>query len=206
MKSNYANQWFGKVSMQGFVQMIESENRYYGFDYFKKNKRESVGNLMFSIATDLKIKDLRTFVGKEVPGMSKYYSNIIVAGEGTNLTNIPNESSVPIEEVTKEREVAKDKVTEAEKNNPVQKKNGAKKGESAVYIYHTHSWESFFPLLPGATDPSSPDVNVSLLGKRMKEQLEGQGIPVVHDKTNMGNLLASKNGNGRNHIKRLMNM
>ena len=26
----------------------------------------------------------------------------------------------------------------------------------------------------------------------MKEQLEGQGIPVVHDKTNMGNLLASK--------------
>ena len=25
MKSNYANQWFGKVSMQGFVQMIESE-------------------------------------------------------------------------------------------------------------------------------------------------------------------------------------
>lgn len=192
MKSNYANQWFGKVSMQGFVQMIESENRYYGFDYFKKNKRESVGNLMFSIATDLKIKDLRTFVGKEVPGMSKYYSNIIVAGEGTNLTNIPNESSVPIEEVTKEREIAKDKVTEAEKNNPVQKKNGAKKGESAVYIYHTHSWESFFPLLPGATDPSSPDVNVSLLGKRMKEQLEGQGIPVVHDKTNMGDLLASK--------------
>ncbi len=47
--------------------------------------------------------------------MSKYYSNIIVAGEGTNLTNIPNESSVPIEEVTKEREIAKDKVTEAER-------------------------------------------------------------------------------------------
>ena len=92
MKSNYANQWFGKVSMQGFVQMIESENRYYGFDYFKKNKRESVGNLMFSIATDLKIKDLEHSSVK-VPGMSKYYSNIIVAGEGTNLTNIPNESS-----------------------------------------------------------------------------------------------------------------
>lgn len=192
MKSNYANQWFGKVSMQGFVQMIESENRYYGFDYFKQNKRESVGNLMFSIATDLKIKDLRTFVGKEVPGMSKYYSNIIVAGEGTNFTNIPNEASVPIEEVTKERDVAKDKVTEAVKNNPVQKKNGTKKGESAVYIYHTHSWESFLPLLPGATDPSSPDVNVSLLGDRLKEQLEGQGIPVIHNKTNMGELLASK--------------
>ncbi|MEN1935833.1 stage II sporulation protein P [Paenibacillus sp. 102] len=192
MKSYYANQWFGKVSMQGFVQMLESENHYFAFDYFKVNKRESVGNLLFSIATDLKIQDLRTFVGKEVPGMSKYYSNIIVAGEGTDYTNIPNESSVPIEEVTKEREVAKDKVTEADKKNPVQKNKSNAKGESAVYIYHTHSWESFYPLLPGAENPSSPDVNVSLLGERLKEQLEGQGIPVLHDKTNMGDLLANK--------------
>lgn len=121
MKSYYASQWFGKISMQGFIQMFESENRYFASDYFKTNKRESVGNLLFSITTDLKIHDLRTFVGKEVPGMSKYYSNIIVAGEGTDYTNIPNESSVPIEEVTKEREVAKDKVTEADKKNPVQK-------------------------------------------------------------------------------------
>ncbi|WP_410982305.1 stage II sporulation protein P [Bacillus cereus] len=193
MKSYYANQWFGKVSMQGFVQMFESENRYFASEYFKTNKRESVGNVLFSIATDLKIQDLRTFVGKEVPGMSKYYSHIIVAGEGTNYTNIPNESSVPIEEVTKEREIAKDKITEADKKNPVQKHKSDTKGEKAVYIYHTHSWESFYPLLPGAKNPSSPDVNVSLLGERLKEQLEGQGIPVLHDKTNMGDLLANKN-------------
>ena len=192
MKSYYASQWVGKVSIQGFVQMLESENHYFAFDYFKVNKRESVGNLLFSIVTDLKIQDLRTFVGKEVPGMSKYYSNIIVAGEGTDYTNIPNESSVPIEEVTKEREVAKDKITEADKKNPVQKNKSDVKGEKAVYIYHTHSWESFYPLLPGAKNPSSPDVNVSLLGERLKEQLEGQGIPVLHNKTNMGDLLATK--------------
>ena len=58
-------------------------------------------------------------------------------------------------------------------------------------FYHTHSWGTSFHYYQGY-GPSSPDVNVSLLGKRMKEQLEGQGIPVVHDKTNMGNLLASK--------------
>ncbi|WP_459501149.1 stage II sporulation protein P [Bacillus sp. C1] len=192
MKSYYASQWFGNVSMQGFVQMFESENRYFASDYFKTNKRESIGSVLFSIATDLKIQDLRTFVGKEVPGMSKYYSNIIVAGEGTDYTNIPNESSVPIEEITKEREIAKEKVTEADKKNPVQKNRSNVKGENAVYIYHTHSWESFYPLLPGAENPSSPDVNVSLLGERLKEQLEGQGIPALHDKTNMGDLLANK--------------
>jgi stage II sporulation protein P len=45
MKSNYANQWFGKVSMQGFVQMIESENRYYGLSrgIFPKYKKDGDG-------------------------------------------------------------------------------------------------------------------------------------------------------------------
>ncbi|MDM5154612.1 stage II sporulation protein P [Bacillus sp. DX1.1] len=192
MKSYYANQWFGKVSIQGFMQMIETENRYFAADFFETNKRESVGRLLFSLATDLRLQDLRTFVGKEVPGMSNYYSDILVAGEGTDYTNVPNESSVPLEEVTKEREVAKNKVAEADKKNPVQKNKNGIEGESAVFIYHTHSWESFYPLLPGATDPSSPDVNVSLLGERLKEQLEGEGIPVFHDKTNMGDLLANK--------------
>ena len=135
MKSNYANQWFGKVSMQGFVQMIESENRYYGFDYFKQNKRESVGNVMFSIATDLKIKDLRTFVGK-VPGMSKYYSNIIVAGEGTNFTNIPNESSVPIEEVTKREKLQKIKLQKRKRIIQCRKRT-ERKGKCSVYLPYT---------------------------------------------------------------------
>ena len=73
-----------------------------------------------------------------------------------------------------------------------------------IFIIHIAGNPSFHYY--EATDPSSPDVNVSLLGKRMKEQLEGQGIPVVHDKTNMGDLLASKSGYGISHIKRLMNM
>lgn len=195
MKSYYVNQWFGKISSQGFMQMIEMENHYFSFEYFQTKKRESVGALLFSLTTDMRLQDIRTFIGKEIPGMANYYSDILVAGEGTDYTNIPNESSVPIEEITKEREVAKEKIQEAEKNNPVQKKGNDIEGKDAVFIYHTHSWESFLPLLPGAKIPdeaSSPDVNVSLLGTRLKQQLEGQGIPALHDKTNMGDLLAQK--------------
>lgn len=192
MKSYYVNQWFGKVSVNGFMQILESGNRYFSSDFFQKEQRISAGKLLFSAATDVQLGDIRTLMGKEIPGMGEYYSEILVAGEGTDFTNIPNESSVPIDEVTKKREVAEDKVKEAEKNHPVREKEKKVKGKSAVFIYHSHSWESFFPLLPGAKSPSSPDVNVSLLGERFKEQLEVEGIPALHDKTNMGDLLAAQ--------------
>ncbi|KEK20001.1 stage II sporulation protein P [Bacillus manliponensis] len=193
MKSYYVNQWFGKVSIHGFMQVLESGNRYFSSDFFQKERRISPGKLLFSAATDIQLEDIRTLVGKEVPGMSSYYSEILVAGEGTDFTNIPNESSVPIDEVTKKREVAEEKVKEAEKNHPVKEKGKNVQGKNAVFIYHSHSWESFFPLLPGAKSASSPDVNISLLGERFKEQLEAEGIPTLHDKTNMGDLLAEKN-------------
>ena len=195
MKSYYVNQWFGKISSQGFMQMMEMENRYFSSEYVQKKKQEPAGALLFSLMTDIRLQDIRTFIGKEIPGMANYYSDILVAGEGTDYTNIPNESSIPIEEITKDREVNKEKIQEAEKNNPVQKKENSIKGKSGVFIYHTHSWESFLSLLPEAKNPdeaSSPDVNVSLLGDRLKQQLEGLGIPALHDKTNMGDLLAQK--------------
>ncbi|ENQ3080949.1 stage II sporulation protein P [Bacillus multifaciens] len=195
MKSYYVNQWFGKVSSQGFMQMMERENRYFSSAYAHTKKKEPAGALLFSLMTDIRLQDIRTFIGKEIPGMANYYSDILVAGEGTDYTNIPDESSIPVEEITKEREVNKEKIQEAEKNNPVQRKENSIKGKNAVFIYHTHSWESFLPLLPKAKIPdeaSSPDVNVSLLGVRLKQQLEGQGIRALHDKTNMGDLLAQK--------------
>lgn len=192
MKSYYVNQWFGKVSVHGFMQVLESGNRYFASDFFEKERRISPGQLLFSAATDIQLEDIRTLVGKEVPGMADYYSEILVAGEGTDFTNIPNESSLPIDEATKKREVAEDKVKEAEENHPVREKEKGAQGKSAVFVYHSHSWESFYPLLPGATNPSSPDVNITLLGERFKEQLKAEGIPAVHDKTNIGDLLAAK--------------
>ena len=36
-------------------------------------------------------------------GFGKYDTEIVIAGEGTNYSNLPIESSVPLEEVVKER-------------------------------------------------------------------------------------------------------
>lgn len=40
---------------------------------------------------------------KSLPGFGKYDTEIVIAGEGTNYSNLPIESSVPLEEVVKER-------------------------------------------------------------------------------------------------------
>ena len=54
------------------------------------------------MATNIRFNDVRSFVGKELPGFGKYDTEIVI-GEGTNYSNLPIESSVPLEEVVKER-------------------------------------------------------------------------------------------------------
>lgn len=50
-------------------------------------------------------------------------------------------------------------------------------GDPLVFIYHSHSRESWFPVVGGGgNDPTSTKQNVSLLGKRLAEKLEGLGI------------------------------
>ncbi|MBO9128956.1 stage II sporulation protein P [Bacillus sp. 165] len=195
LKSYQVNQWLGNLSIKGFMYALEQENHYFSEGFFKDNKRETVSSLLFSIATDIHTDDIRSLIGKEIPGMSQYYSEILVAGEGTDHTNIPNESSVPLDEIVKDRQVATDKVNEADKESPAGTPTQMPTGKNTVLIYHTHSWESFLPLIPGATKPnqaSSPKVNVSLLGDRLQKRLEAQGIPVDHDKTNIGDYLSKK--------------
>lgn len=53
------------------------------------------------MATNIRFNDVRSFVGKELPGFGKYDTEIVIAGEGTNYSNLPIESSVPLEEVVK---------------------------------------------------------------------------------------------------------
>ncbi|MGR5975773.1 hypothetical protein ACT7DE_15400 [Bacillus paranthracis] len=47
------------------------------------------------MATNIRFNDVRSFVGKELPGFGKYDTEIVIAGEGTNYSNLPIESSVP---------------------------------------------------------------------------------------------------------------
>ncbi|MCM3746440.1 stage II sporulation protein P [Paenibacillus pasadenensis] len=54
-------------------------------------------------------------------------------------------------------------------------------GEKAVFIYQTHSRESFAPELnDGKDDPQSDKLNVGQVGARLAEQLEKKGVGTIH--------------------------
>lgn len=177
-----------------FVQFIKSENH----AFFPETDEPTItlsriSNIVFQLFTAIKPTDARTFLGNELPGLMQYDTEVVIAGEGTNLTNLPYESSPPAEVLLNEKKVAEEKLnqspsTEAPVTNPEHK---------SVFIYHTHSWESYLPLLKDAKVPndaisSDNRVNVVRLGERLANDLMKNNIGVQQDKTNMTQDLKSK--------------
>lgn len=182
-----------------FVHFIEAENHHFYQDSFSTDASK-ISNTLLKLATNIQPADIRTFLGSELPGFSIFDTEIVVAGDGTDFTTIPVESAPPMEVLLKEREIAKEKLDEVEKNaddtpSIIEKKS--------VYIYHSHSWESFAPLLKGIKTSdeavsSNEKVNVIAVGRKLSEELNRKGIGAEHNTTNMTQELKKKNWNYNN--------
>jgi stage II sporulation protein P len=186
---------FEKMSYEGFIKAFEYENGHFNTGKNSVKNGQPLGNILFSFITNIRLYDPKSLLVHELSSMSKFENNILVAGEGTDFTNLPIESSLTIDEINKDPAV-KDPINEPIK--PTKPPINTTNGRNVFLIYHTHSWESFLPLIPGAKSPnqaSSPKVNVSLLGERLKKNLEANGIGAIDDKTNIGNELAKRNWN-----------
>ncbi|GGI12417.1 stage II sporulation protein P [Gottfriedia solisilvae] len=190
-KSYYIHQWFEKMSYEGFIKAFEYENGHFKLGNELSKNGQPISNILFSFITNIRLYDPKSLLVHEISSMTKFENNILVAGEGTDFTNLPIESSLTIHEINQNPDV-KDPVNEPLK--PTKPPSKTTDGD-VFFIYHSHSWESFLPLIPGAKTPnqaSSPKVNVSLLGERLKKNLEAAGIGAVDDKTNIGNELSKR--------------
>ncbi|UOY92778.1 stage II sporulation protein P [Ectobacillus sp. JY-23] len=201
-KSTYLHSFLGELSMNGYMYAFGMENHYFTQEYRSLNKEFSLSSLFLSTVTNIRFDDVRSLIGTELPGFTKYDTEILIAGEGTNYSNLPIESSVPLEELTKERKGEAVPPAEAPKQKPPSS-TGSKK---VVFIYHSHSWESYLPMLnltndPNANKASSSVSNISIFGDRLREQLEGYGIGTTNDKTDIGKLLISKGLNSNSSYK-----
>ncbi len=194
-----ANQFSGKM----LFSMLANENHYL-FNALPEGKQESViTNQLIKVSTNISLEDPRSLLGRELPGFSIFDNEILVAGEGTNYTNMPYESSPPVDVLNEERDASLqnlDEIEEPEKgvaNQPKQTTNGRK----VVEIYHSHNRESYLPYLKGVTNPDlayHSKINITKLGERMVEDLADKGIGSSLDKTDiMGNL----NNKGLNYAK-----
>ncbi|MCR8870440.1 stage II sporulation protein P [Bacillus sp. AFS026049] len=194
-----ANQFSGKM----LFSMLANENHYL-FNALPEGKQESIiANQLIKVSTNISLEDPRSLLGRELPGFSIFDNEILVAGEGTNYTNMPYESSPPVDVLNEERDASLqnlDEIKEPDKgvtNQPNQTTNGRK----VVEIYHSHNRESYLPYLKGVTDPDlayHSKINITKLGERMVEDLADKGIGSSLDKTDiMGNL----NNKGLNYAK-----
>ncbi|SET31582.1 stage II sporulation protein P [Salinibacillus kushneri] len=150
----------------------------------------SLSTLAFEITTGIKPNELSSILEKSLPGFETYTSEVYVAGEGTNDSNLPVESPPPdFDELLEDEDSSKE---ESEENKNDQSQN------ASVFVYHSHSWEAFRPLMdeenvkPSDSSSVDPKENILLVGSMLTKELEQNGIPTIHDNTNVAKSLNSK--------------
>ena len=160
----------------------------------------SITRAVFLTFTNIWPEDIRTFLGKEIPGFSNFNTEIAIAGIGTNLTTLPMESAPPLEVLLKEKELAEKKLAKTDGSPGKGVLPGPKTGKDVAYIYHSHSWEAFLTLLPGKKTANeavslNETKNIIAVGKKLKDELMKRGIGTSHSTSNVTEELKKKDWN-----------
>jgi len=193
LSSRAISKWTSDIDSSTFLYLLQTENRVFKHAYPEDDSFPRLTNIFFQIATNIELDDPLSFLQQEMPGFSNYSQRIIVAGEGTNYSNLPIESSPPLEEVLKDREaVFDDDDKEKKENKQLEQSTGDK---DVVFIYNTHNRESFLPHLPDETDPDSAfhdEVNITKVSEKLASSLKDNGIGTTIDETDIMNILQEK--------------
>lgn len=193
ISSNSVNEATKQMAGKTLYRLLGKENRYF-LASLPDEKTETASSQFLQYVTNIKLDDPRSLLGHELPGFSLFDGDILVAGEGTNYTNMPIESEPSKEALEKDAEVneqAANQKAPSEGNQAGMKTKG-----NVMYIYFSHNRESYLPLLKGVTNPNSASnskVNVTLVGERLKHSLETKGIGTIVDKTDVYGLLQKNN-------------
>ncbi|MGE6629240.1 stage II sporulation protein P [Bacillus sp. NPDC077027] len=181
-----------------FAQVIGMENQYFASAVPEDQKKMSFSGLSLKLATSINLEDPRSFLGRELPGFEHFDTKIIVAGEGTDYTNMPMESPPPSEVIEDEKEAnlaELNKLEEDEQKEPSKEPDQTTGKRKVVYIYHTHNTESYLPFLKGESNPNNArhsKVNVTLVGEMFGKALDQQGVGNTVDKTEIEKRLLNK--------------
>ncbi|XXM73683.1 stage II sporulation protein P [Lysinibacillus sphaericus] len=171
--------------------LLALENR--SFNSILDREEEGVPNLsslLFKAATNIRFNDPRSLLGRELPGFSIFDGNILVAGEGTDFTNMPIESVPPRDALDLEKEAELKNIDDIHKEDDRDAGKSAviAKDKKTVLLYFTHTRESYLPYLDGVSDPDSAmhsKINVTKVGEMLKAELEQTGIGTSIDKTDV---------------------
>ncbi|WP_069203020.1 stage II sporulation protein P [Bacillus testis] len=183
-----------------FTYFFQTSNHFYFAEENNPFSAMHLTDLFFSLAANVKPTDARSYLINQIPGLADYDTEILVAGEGTNITNLPVEPHLTETEQKNESPVAEEKVKTTSDTAPPAAKKTYTLAESDIFIYQSHNRESFLPFLKGTNDPdkaSSSDqrANVVKIGSLLAEQLIANGLKVYHDTTDVNKKLVERNMN-----------
>lgn len=159
--------------------------------------QKNVFGFVFRLLTDINPRDPKTLISREVPGLGNDSPVLLRKTKSTDPAAGPLDyspakdgagvaDSQPANQASQTGSAA-DSLSPSPAPSPAAepaKALSAASGKKAVLIYHSHNRESWVPEL--GLDPKKADsafsekINVTLVGKRMAEKLEGLGIGAVN--------------------------
>ncbi|VEF48275.1 stage II sporulation protein P [Siminovitchia acidinfaciens] len=147
----------------------------------------SFGRDALELFTNINLRNMKSFLVSEIPGLNAASPKIIVAGKGTDFTNLPIETPPPsdLDMWSEEEELAEE--------SPIKEKHQTK--DYVAFIYFTHNTESFLPMLPGVTNPNlawHKEKNISLVGQRLGKKLEEKGVKTLVNKMDIQGMLKKR--------------
>lgn len=163
-----------EIPASSFYKLLALENSLFQADEKAETGVVQWADAAFHAAASVSFRDPRTFLGKELPGFSIYDGQILIAGKGTNYTNMPIESKEP-----DALPVPKPPVKEGEEDTPAIH-------EKKILFYFTHTSESFTPKNGQAS------INITEVGTMLAKKLEEKGVGVSVNKTDIGAILNKK--------------
>lgn len=157
-----------------------NENSIFRHALTKKERPQSLSHFLLEGLTDLRFDDIRSLFGSELPGFTLYNTKIFYAGKGLTYNTLPQDNPPPEIKLETPRPQKPDKAQQ-------EKDKVNRKLTKLVYIYHTHSWEAYNPLLgSGNTSAVSADPNKDVIydGQIVGNTLVSHGIGFLHDTSN----------------------
>src|SRR5690554_1652915 len=82
--SETINNWTSEIDGSTFLYLLGMENRAFRQAYPEEKEMPKLSNTLFQMATSIKPKDVRSLLGRELPGFATFGDKIIIAGEGTD--------------------------------------------------------------------------------------------------------------------------
>ncbi|MFP7335548.1 stage II sporulation protein P [Shouchella clausii] len=181
--------WTTTLSGGHFLKLMGTENRVFTEALpDEESDSLSLGSLFFAITTSINPDDPRSLLGRELPGFSLFDTTIHIAGEGTDYTNLPVESSPPDDLLASDQKAKQEALDRKKAEEEAAKKKEAEQANKAdenkvvdVYIGTSHTYESFFPELEiddteNANKATHQEINITMVADHLKQALEQHGI------------------------------